>query len=157
MPSRTASETPAALPRSRRTQYSTLIPATSATSSRRRPATRRRPPKPGRPMAAGGGLGPLLGRDSQRGAGPVGPHDKLLTVALDITDPAASEAAAAAAVERFGRIDVLVNNAGNFYAGFFETLSVEQVRAQMETNFFGPLNVTRAILPILRRQGSGQI
>ncbi|MFC8936225.1 SDR family oxidoreductase [Rhodococcus sp. NPDC057135] len=97
------------------------------------------------------------GRDPQRVLDAVGEHENLHTLALDVTDPAAAEAAAAAAVERFGRIDVLVNNAGNFYAGYFETLSPEQVRAQMETNFFGPLNVTRAILPVLRRQRSGQI
>jgi NAD(P)-dependent dehydrogenase (short-subunit alcohol dehydrogenase family) len=81
----------------------------------------------------------------------------MLAVALDITDPAAAQAAAQAAVDRFGRIDVLVNNAGNFYAGYFENISPEQFRAQMETNFFGPLNVTRAILPIMRKQRSGQV
>lgn len=97
------------------------------------------------------------GRDVQRVTDAIGPHDNLLAVALDITDQAASDAAVAAARERFGRIDVLVNNAGNFYAGFFETLSAHQVRAQMETNFYGALNVTRAILPILRQQRSGQI
>ncbi|GAB3660824.1 oxidoreductase [Nocardioides korecus] len=97
------------------------------------------------------------GRDPQRVTDAVGAHESLLALALDVTDPAAPAAAAAAAVERFGRIDVLVNNAGNFYAGFFETLSADQVRAQMETNFFGPLNVTRAVLPKMRRQRSGQV
>ena len=87
----------------------------------------------------------------------VGAHDNLLTVALDITDPKAAALAAQAAIDRFGRIDVLVNNAGNFYAGYFENISPEHFRAQMETNFFGPLNVTRAILPIMRAQRGGQI
>ncbi|QSE93021.1 SDR family NAD(P)-dependent oxidoreductase [Rhodococcus pseudokoreensis] len=87
----------------------------------------------------------------------IGAHENLLTVELDITDPSAAEAATRAAVERFGQVDVLVNNAGNFYAGYFENISPEQFRAQMETNFFGPLNVTRAILPTMRKQRSGQI
>jgi NAD(P)-dependent dehydrogenase (short-subunit alcohol dehydrogenase family) len=97
------------------------------------------------------------GRNPEAVGRAVGPHENLLTVALDITDPGAAAAAAQAAVDRFGRIDVLVNNAGNFYAGYFETLSADQFRAQMETNFFGPLNVTRAILPIMRAQRSGQV
>jgi len=97
------------------------------------------------------------GRDPMKVLDAIGDHENLLTVALDITDPAAAENAAAAAVERFGRIDVLVNNAGNFYAGYFENISPKQFRAQMETNFFGPLNVTRAILPIMRKQRSGQV
>ena len=97
------------------------------------------------------------GRDASRVTRAVGEHENLLTVALDVTDEAAAEAAVKAALDRFGRIDVLVNNAGNFYAGYFETLSPEQIRAQMETNFFGPLNVTRAVLPVLRGQRSGQI
>ena len=96
-------------------------------------------------------------RDSAKVAAALGEHENLLALSLDITDPAASEAAAAAAVERFGRIDVLVNNAGNFYAGYFENVSEKQLRAQMETNFFGPLNVTRAILPVMRAQHSGQV
>jgi len=85
----------------------------------------------------------------------VGAHENLLTIALDITDPQAAVAAAEAGVGRFGRIDV--NNAGNFFAGYFENISPEQFRAQMETNFFGPLNVTRAILPLMREQRSGQV
>lgn len=52
---------------------------------------------------------------------------------------------------------MLVNNAGNFYAGFFEVVSPAQLRAQMETNFFGPINVTRAVLPVMRRQRSGHV
>ena len=87
----------------------------------------------------------------------VGASENLLTVALDVTDPAAAEAAAQAAVDRFGRIDVLINNAANFQAGFFEEISPEQFRGQLETNFFGTLNVTRAVLPVMRRQRAGQV
>jgi NAD(P)-dependent dehydrogenase (short-subunit alcohol dehydrogenase family) len=68
-----------------------------------------------------------------------------------------AQAAVQAAVERFGRIDVLVNNAGNFYAGFFEEISPEDFRAQIETTLFGPLNVTRAALPVMRAQRSGLV
>jgi NAD(P)-dependent dehydrogenase (short-subunit alcohol dehydrogenase family) len=87
----------------------------------------------------------------------LGEHDDLLAVELDITDTASAEAAVRAAVERFGRIDVLVNNAGNFYAGYFEEVSPEQMRAQIETNLFGPMNVTRAVLPVMRHQRSGHV
>jgi NAD(P)-dependent dehydrogenase (short-subunit alcohol dehydrogenase family) len=96
-------------------------------------------------------------RDASRVAQALGEHENLLALSLDITDEAAAEAAAGAATERFGRIDVLVNNAGMFYAGFFETLSPSQVRQQMEVNFFGALNLTRAILPVMRAQRSGHL
>jgi NAD(P)-dependent dehydrogenase (short-subunit alcohol dehydrogenase family) len=87
----------------------------------------------------------------------LGQDEDLLAVKLDVTDPADAEAAVQAAVERFGRIDVLVNNAGNFYAGFFEEISPEDFRAQVETLLFGPLNVTRAVLPVMRAQRSGLV
>ena len=86
-----------------------------------------------------------------------GAQGDLLVVKLDITSPADAQAAVQAAVERFGRIDVLVNNAGNFYAGFFEEISPEDFRAQIETTLFGPMNVTRAVLPIMRDQRSGLV
>jgi NAD(P)-dependent dehydrogenase (short-subunit alcohol dehydrogenase family) len=96
-------------------------------------------------------------RDAAKVTAAVGEHDNLLALSLDITDEAAADAATVAAVERFGRIDVLANNAGNFYAGYFEEISPAQFRAQMETNFFGPLNVTRAVLPVMRKQRSGHV
>jgi NAD(P)-dependent dehydrogenase (short-subunit alcohol dehydrogenase family) len=97
------------------------------------------------------------GRNPERVSAALGAHDDLLVVKLDVTDPADAQDAARAAVDRFGRIDVLVNNAGNFYAGFFEELSPEDFRAQVETLLFGPLNVTRAVLPVMRAQRSGLV
>jgi NAD(P)-dependent dehydrogenase (short-subunit alcohol dehydrogenase family) len=97
------------------------------------------------------------GRNTGTITAALGQDDDLLAVQLDVTDPAAAEAAVRAAVERFGRIDVLVNNAGNFYAGFFEEISPQDFRAQVETTLFGPLNVTRAVLPVMRAQRSGLV
>ncbi|MEO6232543.1 MAG: SDR family oxidoreductase [Ferruginibacter sp.] len=83
--------------------------------------------------------------------------DNLLVVKMDVTDSKEIEAGVNSAIEKFGTIDVLVNNAGNFYAGFFEELSQSQVERQMATNLFGPMNVTRAILPTMRKNKSGHI
>jgi NAD(P)-dependent dehydrogenase (short-subunit alcohol dehydrogenase family) len=96
-------------------------------------------------------------RNTEKVSAAIGKHDHLLAVKLDVTDPTDAEAAVAAAIDRFGRIDVLVNNAGNFNAGFFEELSPEEFRAQIETTFFGPVNVTRAALPVMRAQRSGLV
>jgi NAD(P)-dependent dehydrogenase (short-subunit alcohol dehydrogenase family) len=81
----------------------------------------------------------------------------VLTLALDVTDKLAVDAAIAAGHERFGRLDVVVNNAGYGLFGAIEEVSEEQARAQIETNLFGALWVTKAALPILREQGSGHI
>ncbi|MBC7769376.1 MAG: SDR family NAD(P)-dependent oxidoreductase [Phycisphaerales bacterium] len=83
--------------------------------------------------------------------------DRLLATTLDVTDAARLAQVVKAAIDRFGRIDVLVNNAGYGQLGFFETLAPEQVETQYRTNVFGLFNVTRAVLPQLRAQRSGHI
>jgi NAD(P)-dependent dehydrogenase (short-subunit alcohol dehydrogenase family) len=97
------------------------------------------------------------GRNPERVSEALGTHEDLLVTALDVTDPAGARSAVEAAVGRFGRIDVLVNNAGNFYAGFFEEITPQDFRAQVETTLFGALNVTRAVLPVMRAQRSGLV
>jgi NAD(P)-dependent dehydrogenase (short-subunit alcohol dehydrogenase family) len=87
----------------------------------------------------------------------LGPADDLLAVKLDVTSPEDAETAVKAAVDRFGGIDVLVNNAANFYAGFFEELTPEQMERQLTTSLIGPMNVTRAVLPVMRKQRSGHV
>jgi NAD(P)-dependent dehydrogenase (short-subunit alcohol dehydrogenase family) len=107
-------------------------------------------------LAAGNAV-VATGRNTDAVAKAVGEAEDLLVVKLDITSPADAQAAVQAAVERFGRIDVLVNNAANFYAGFFEEISPEDFRAQIKTTLFGPMNVTRAVLPVMRAQRSGLV
>jgi NAD(P)-dependent dehydrogenase (short-subunit alcohol dehydrogenase family) len=97
------------------------------------------------------------GRNTGAVARAIGDAADLLVAKLDVTRPEDATAAVARAVERFGRVDVLVNNAGNFYAGFFEELSPGDFRAQVETNLFGPVNVTRAVLPVMRAQRRGLV
>ncbi|MDQ6423401.1 SDR family NAD(P)-dependent oxidoreductase [Paenibacillus sp. LHD-117] len=87
----------------------------------------------------------------------LGDDDNLLVVILDVNSPADAEAAVKAAVGKFGRIDVLINNAANFYGGFFEELTLDEIESQLRTNLIGPMNVTRAVLPVMRKQLSSHI
>lgn len=84
-------------------------------------------------------------------------RDRVAAITLDVTDKAAVHAAVSEAHERFGRLDVVINNAGYGLFGAIEEVSEAEARAQIETNLFGALWVTQAALPILRAQGSGHI
>jgi NAD(P)-dependent dehydrogenase (short-subunit alcohol dehydrogenase family) len=110
-----------------------------------------------RAVLAAGHAVVATGRDAERVSKAVGESENVLAVKLDVTSPADAEAAVQAAVTRFGRIDVLVNNAASFYAGYFEELTPEQIERQLATSLFGPMNVTRAVLPVMRKQRSGHI
>ncbi len=96
-------------------------------------------------------------RDPKRVTERFGEHERLLPVALDVTDERSAAAAVEQAVARFGRIDVLVNNAGYGVIGAVEETKGEDVRRVYETNVFGLLAVTRAVLPQLRKQRSGHV
>lgn len=83
--------------------------------------------------------------------------ENLFLVDLDVTDAEQSKAATAKAIEKFGRIDVLVNNAGNSLLGNFEEMTVADIKRQLDTNFFGAVNLMHAVLPGMRKQRSGHI
>lgn len=106
---------------------------------------------------AGGYKVVASGRNIANVSKSIGEADNLLVVKLDVTKSTDAESAVKAAVEKFGRIDVLINNAANFVAGFFEELTQEQIEEQLQTSLIGPMLVTRAVLPIMRKQHSGHI
>lgn len=92
------------------------------------------------------------GRNTDALKNALGEAKELLAVKLDITSAEEAQQAVKAAVDRFGRIDVLINNAANFYAGYFEELTPKQMDQQLSTSLIGPMNVTRAVLPVMRKQ-----
>jgi len=98
------------------------------------------------------------GRDTEKVSKAIGAaSENLLVVKMDVTNSKEIETAVKSAVDKFGTIDVLVNNAGNFYAGFFEELSQRQMELQLATSLYGPMNVTRVVLPVMRKNRSGHI
>ena len=107
-------------------------------------------------LAAGNAV-VATGRSPEAVADAVGEADDLLVATLDVTNPTDAETAVRSAVDRFGRIDVLVNNAATFYGGYFEELTPEQIEHQLATTLIGPMHVTRAVLPVMREQRSGHI
>src|SRR5436853_6998560 len=107
-------------------------------------------------LAAGNAV-VATGRNTDAVCRAVGEAEDLLVAHLDVTSSEDAEAAVTAAVDRFGRIDVLVTNAANFDGGYFEELTPAQIEHQLATGLIGPMNVTRAVLPVMRRQRSGHI
>jgi NAD(P)-dependent dehydrogenase (short-subunit alcohol dehydrogenase family) len=97
------------------------------------------------------------GRSSDAVSKALGQSNDPPTVTLDVTRRSAAEAAVRAAVDRFGRINVLVKNASSFYAGYFEELTPEQFERELSVSLIGPMNVTRTVLPVMRKQRAGHI
>lgn len=108
-------------------------------------------------VLAGGHSVVATGRNADALSKVLGKSDQLLIATLDVTKPSDAETAVKAAIDRFGRIDVLVNNAASFYAGYFEELTPEQMNQQLAASLIGPMNVTRAVLPVMRKQRAGHI
>ena len=97
------------------------------------------------------------GRNTDVVAKAIGENENVLVVQLDVSRPSDAHSAVKAAIDRFGTIDVLVNNAAHFYGGFFEELTPDQIERQLQVALIGPMNVTRAVLPVMRKQRSGHI
>jgi NAD(P)-dependent dehydrogenase (short-subunit alcohol dehydrogenase family) len=98
------------------------------------------------------------GRDRDKVSKSIGAlSDNVLIAKMDVTNSKEIELVVKSAIDKFTTIDVLVNNAGNFYAGFFEELSPRQIELQLATSLIGPMNVTRAVLPVMRKNRSGHI
>jgi NAD(P)-dependent dehydrogenase (short-subunit alcohol dehydrogenase family) len=107
-------------------------------------------------LRAGDGV-VATGRRPDEIARVLGESERLLALRLDVTSIDEAQAAVGSAVERFGRIDIVVNNAGASFKGYFEEMSPQQVEQQLATNLLGPMNVTRAALPVMREQRSGHV
>jgi NAD(P)-dependent dehydrogenase (short-subunit alcohol dehydrogenase family) len=97
------------------------------------------------------------GRNPDKVAKAIGSSQNLLVVKLDILKPEDAQNAIEKSIKQFGRLDVLVNNAANFYAGYFEEQTPEEIERQITTSLIGPMNVTRAALPVMRKQRAGHI